>query len=152
MTAIDPRPELEARVDDAEAVEQVTSAGSAPELPTPPSPPDDSFGAKMRGFVGELRPRVVTGGADVSPLLLLGVLNVVDGFDSNAYGVLLPEIRDYFGVSLSTITLITTLTGVLGILLALPVGYLTDRVNRLWLTFFGAVIWGGMAVMTGFAW
>jgi ABC-type branched-subunit amino acid transport system ATPase component/predicted MFS family arabinose efflux permease len=100
----------------------------------------------------DLRPRVITGGANVTPLLLLGLLNVVDGFDANAFGVLLPEIRDYFGVSLGFMTVIGTLTGVFGIVFALPVGYLADRVNRVWMTAIGAVIWGVMAVFTGFAW
>jgi len=149
MTTLDPTPELLARVDDDEAVARVL-----PEPPaTPPEPePPKKGGNPITRALGELRPKVVTGGADISPLLLLGVLNVVDGFDANAFGVLLPEIRDYFGVSLSLITTLTTITGVLGIVLALPVGYLTDRVNRVWLTAIGAVIWGLMAVLTGFAW
>jgi ABC-type branched-subunit amino acid transport system ATPase component/predicted MFS family arabinose efflux permease len=120
--------------------------------PEAPLPEPESRTGKVRSWLGELRPSVVTGGADVSPLLLLGVMNVVDGFDANTYGVLLPEIRDYFGVSLSLITTIGTVVGVAGILLALPVGYLTDRVNRVWLTGIGAVVWGTMAVCTGLAW
>jgi ABC-type branched-subunit amino acid transport system ATPase component/predicted MFS family arabinose efflux permease len=107
---------------------------------------------RLPSWLSELKPSAVTGGASVTPLLLLGALNVVDGFDANAFGVLLPEIRDHFGVSLSLITTLGTITGVLGILLALPVGYLTDRVNRIWLTAIGAVIWGTMALFTGLAW
>jgi ABC-type branched-subunit amino acid transport system ATPase component/nitrate/nitrite transporter NarK len=132
----------------------ITETRPVLETPEPPSAPvpEEPGRGRIRTALGELRPKVVTGGADISPLLLLGVLNVVDGFDANAFGVLLPEIRDYFGVSLQLITTLTTITGVLGIVLALPVGYLTDRVNRVWLTAIGAVIWGLMAVLTGFAW
>ena len=115
-----------------------------------PAAPDASRG-RIATWLHDLRPSVVTGGGSVTPLLLLGALNVVDGFDANAFGVLLPEIQDYFGVSLSLITLIGTLTGVLGILLAIPVGFLSDRVNRVWLTVIGGAIAGFMTVLTGFA-
>ncbi|HUP85457.1 MAG TPA: MFS transporter [Acidimicrobiales bacterium] len=106
----------------------------------------------MRRTLHELRPSIVTGGAPVVPLVLLSLLNIVDGFDAGAIGVLLPEIRDYFGVSITLITVANSLGGVLTVLLALPLGYASDRWNRVWLTSIGAVIVGVMALCTGFAW
>ena len=33
--------------------------------------------------------------------------------------------------------MLTAVTGILGIVLAMPIGYLTDRVNRMWLVGIG---------------
>ena len=123
------------------------SSRIVPDIPPGPARPT----GRVRGFLHDLRPSVVTGGGPLTPLLLIGALNVVDGFDTNAFGVLLPEIQDYFGVSLALITTIGTITGVLGILLAVPVGFLADRVNRVWLTVIGGLVIGSMTVLTGFA-
>ena len=121
--------------------------------PAPGAPPEP--GEERRGLsklLYELRPSVITGGAGMKPLLLLGALNVVDGFDENAYAILLPEIRDYFGVSLTLITTVRSLVGILAIAIAIPIGYLSDRVNRVKLTVFGSVFSGLMIVLTGFSW
>ena len=42
----------------------------------------------------------ITGVAPAAPLLLLLALTAVDGLDKAMFGALLPEIRDWFGVSL----------------------------------------------------
>ncbi len=125
----------------------------APE-PVAPPPPAAKSGplALLQRSVGELRPNVVAGGAPILPLILLSALNVVDGFDAAAVGVLLPEIRDYFGVSIAMITLANSLTGVLSVFLAVPIGFMTDRVNRVWMTAAGGVLVGIMALCTGLAW
>ncbi len=106
----------------------------------------------LRNLVRELNPRVATGGAPVLPLLLLAGLDAVDGFDLAASSVLLPEIRDYFGVSITAIGTVQSITRFAALALAVPMGYLTDRCNRLWLIAIGALITGVMAVFTGFAW
>jgi ABC-type branched-subunit amino acid transport system ATPase component/MFS family permease len=71
--------------------------------------------------------------------------------DKGALGVLTPEIRDYFGLDLTTVTVVVSLTGVLVLALAVPIGYLSDRVNRTRLTAAGAVAIGAFGVLTGFA-
>ena len=132
------------------SLESALDPGTPPVPPAPVEPPPDLKGA--RKWLYELRPSVVTGGGSMTPLVLLGALNVVDGFDNNAYNVLSPEIRDYFGVSLQTIAFMVSLTGILGILVAIPVGFLADRVNRVWLTVVGSIFSGVMIAATGFAW
>ena len=117
-------------------------------LPAPPPPPT----GLIRRQLHELRPKVVTGGAPVVPLLLLATLNLLDGFDDATIGVLLPEIRDYYGVSISLITLVTSVTFILGIALAVPMGFAADRWNRVWMTVAGTVIWSAMALLTGVSW
>lgn len=86
------------------------------------------------------------------PWLPLGVLfglNAVDELDRSAMSVLLPEIRDAFGLSnQAALTLVAILTpGV--ILFGLPMGYLADRRPRLRLATRGAVVWGFFSVLTG---
>ena len=65
---------------DEPSIETVPPVVVPPDAPLPE--PEAKVG-RVRGWLGELKPSVVTGGADVSPLLLLGVMNVVDGFDAN---------------------------------------------------------------------
>ena len=46
--------------------------------------------------------RDICGGEAIFPLMILFALNAVDELDRAAFGVLLPEIRDHFGLDLST--------------------------------------------------
>jgi branched-chain amino acid transport system ATP-binding protein len=132
-------------------LDEVRSDAPEPVAPPPPTVKSGPLALVQRS-VGELRPNVIAGGAPILPLILLSALNVVDGFDAAAVGVLLPEIRDYFGVSIAMITLANSLTGVLSVFLAVPIGFLTDRVNRVWMTALGGVLVGIMALCTGLAW
>ena len=52
----------------------------------------------FRRWRDEWRPSAVTLGAPVFPLLVLFGLNTVDELDRAAFAVLLPEIRDSFGL------------------------------------------------------
>jgi len=55
--------------------------------------------------------REVTGGAAAAPLLALCAIQLLDELDTGSIGVLAPEIRDWFGLDLATITLIGSLRG-----------------------------------------
>ena len=70
--------------------------------------------AGIRDILREYRPSVVTGGASATPLIVLAAVNMADEFDRIAFGVLLPEIRDYFGVSLTTVLTVSAIAGILG--------------------------------------
>jgi branched-chain amino acid transport system ATP-binding protein len=93
----------------------------------------------------------VTGGQSALPLFLMFGLAVVDDLDRAAFGVLLPEIRDWFGVSITTVVTLQSVAAVLTVLAAVPVGFLADRANRVRITAFGAVLFGLMALVTGVA-
>ena len=105
----------------------------------------------MRALLREYRPSVVTGGAAIGPILVLAALNAADELDRTAFAVLLPEIRDYFGVSLGTILTITALANLFPYLLALPIGYYSDRGNRRWLVIVGSFLWVVFSLLTGFS-
>ena len=98
-----------------------------------------------------LNVRHVTGTAPFFPLGILFALNAVDELDRIAFTTLSPEIRDTFNLSLTGITTLATVIGVVNLLLELPIGYLADRKNRVRLAIFGAAGWTVFTVLTGFA-
>jgi ABC-type branched-subunit amino acid transport system ATPase component/predicted MFS family arabinose efflux permease len=93
----------------------------------------------------------VTGGVTSVPLMILFGLNAADELDRVAFGVLLPEIRDWFGVSLTTALTLQTVATLLTVAAAAPIGFLADRVNRVRLIAIGAFLWGLMGFFTGLA-
>ena len=93
----------------------------------------------------------ITGGVSATPLMLLFAIGAADELDRVAFGVLLPEIRDWFGVSLTTALTLQTVAGLLTIAAAVPVGFFADRVNRVRLTVVSALIFAVMCVFTGLA-
>ncbi len=94
-----------------------------------------------RRVLSDLDPRQVEGPKRV--LLILCLSSLFLRIDDAALGVLLPSIRAEFGVSLAFFTLISSLVGVVVIALALPVGYLADRVKRVWLFRIGTIFTAG---------
>jgi ABC-type branched-subunit amino acid transport system ATPase component/MFS family permease len=92
-----------------------------------------------------------TGGAPLFPLGVLFGLNMVDELDRTAFGVLLPEIRDHFGLDTNGILWVVALSLVAAIILALPIGFYADRRRRVPLAIVGASLWGGFSVLTGLA-
>jgi ABC-type branched-subunit amino acid transport system ATPase component/predicted MFS family arabinose efflux permease len=85
------------------------------------------------------------------PLGVLFGLNMVDEFDRTAFGVLLPEIRDHFGLDMGGVLTVVALSGIASLLLALPIGFYADRVKRAPLAAAGASTWGVFSVLTGLA-
>lgn len=76
-------------------------------------------------------------------------LNAVDELDRSAFGVLLPEIRDDFGLDLKGVTILTAAVIPAGLLFALPVARLADRRSRAPIAIVGATVWGLFSVLTG---
>ena len=92
-----------------------------------------------------------TGGAPLYPLGVLFGLNMVDELDRTAFGVLLPEIRDHFGLDTNGILWVVALSLVAAIVLALPIGFYADRWRRVPIAIGGASVWGLFSVLTGLA-
>ena len=91
----------------------------------------------------------VTGGQAVKPLAILFGLNFVDEFDRIAFAALTPEIRDAFDLSDTEIGAVGILTAIAVLMLALPLGNIADRFNRVKLGVLAAVVWGTMSILTG---
>jgi ABC-type branched-subunit amino acid transport system ATPase component/sugar phosphate permease len=97
------------------------------------------------------RIRARLGGAPAFPLVVLFGLNAVDQLDRAAFNVLLPNIRDSFGLDLSEILLLSVLLLPLQFAVGVPLAYLADRSSRVRLAAIGAGIWAIFSVATGLA-
>ncbi len=93
----------------------------------------------------------VTNGAPTLPLLVLFGLNSVDELDRLAFGTLLPEIREDFGLNLQGILTLSSLVAVVAILIGLPIGHFADRGRRTRIAATGASIWSVFSFLTGLA-
>ena len=85
----------------------------------------------------DLDPRAVEGPKQV--LLILCLTSLFLRIDDAAIGVLLPQVRAEFGVSIAFFGVISSLVGILHLSLQIPFGYLADRVKRVWLMRIGTI-------------
>ena len=92
-----------------------------------------------------------TGGAPFFPLAVLFGLNAVDELDRTAFAVLLPEIRDEFGLDLTGILTVVGLVFLAALALQVPIAVLADRHRRVTIAWVGAAAWAVFSVMTGLA-
>jgi len=95
--------------------------------------------------------RTLSGGHPVYPLIILFGLNAVDELDRTAFGILLPEIREHFGLDLSAMLGIVALSSIGALALQVPIAQLADRHRRVPLAVIGAIVWGLFSGMTGLA-
>ncbi|MGA0879546.1 MAG: MFS transporter, partial [Ilumatobacteraceae bacterium] len=95
--------------------------------------------------------RDICGGEAVFPLVVLFGLNAVDELDRAAFGILLPEIRDHFGLDLSTMLGLVALASVAALALQVPIAQWADRSRRIPLVVGGALVWAIFSGLTGLA-
>ena len=95
--------------------------------------------------------RGVCGGQSAFPLVVLFGLNAVDELDRTAFGILLPNIRDEFGLDNTKVLGIVALSSVAALALQVPIAQYADRSKRVPLAIIGALIWGAFSGMTGLA-
>lgn len=91
------------------------------------------------------------GAAGWYPLTILFGLNMADELDRAAYLVLLPEIRDHFGLSNSGILSVVALASAVALLLTVPIAHLSDRSSRVRIALLGAALWAAFSFGTGLA-
>lgn len=103
----------------------------------------------LRRWIDEWRPGAVTLGAPIFPLIVLFGLNAVDELDRSAFAVLLPDIRDHFGLSDSGALTIVSLTTIAILIIEVPLSFYCDRANRVRIATTGAAIWGLFSIGTG---
>ncbi len=95
--------------------------------------------------------RDVCGGEAAFPLVVLFGLNAVDELDRAAFGILLPEIREYFDVDLQTVLGLVALAAVASLALQVPIAQFADRSTRTRLAVIGALVWACFSGLTGLA-
>jgi branched-chain amino acid transport system ATP-binding protein len=104
---------------------------------------------RLRELVAEWSPSAVTLGLPTFPLLVLFGLNAVDELDRTAFSVLLPDIRDHFGLSDKGALAIVSTTVIAVLFLEIPLSFYCDRHNRVRIATVGAAIWAFFSVGTG---
>ncbi len=90
-------------------------------------------------------------GGTIYPLAVLFGLNAVDELDRTAFGVLLPEIREDFGLDLQGILTLVGLVTLVALLLQVPIAAYADRTKRVRIAWIGALGWGVCSLLTGMA-
>ncbi|MHB1913081.1 MAG: MFS transporter, partial [Acidimicrobiales bacterium] len=105
-----------------------------------------------KGLAGRFSALVgAAGSTGLLPLGILVGLASVTGFDSTAFGILAPDIRSTFHISTGTVDTVASLTAAVPIMFSVYLGYLGDKMNRLWLSAIAGIIWGVTAIFTGLA-
>ena len=102
-------------------------------------------------MVDEWRPSAVTLGAPVFPLVVLFGLNAVDELDRTAFAVLLPDIRDHFGLSDAGVLALVAMSTIAVLIIEVPLSFYCDRRNRVRIATTGAALWALFSVGTGLA-
>ena len=127
----------------------VGDAGDYRDLTPDVAPPAASAEQRslLRTLVHDLDPRSLEG-----PGLVLVVLCLTSLFarvDEAALGVLLPQIRAEFGISLTFIGGLSAVVGILFTLMAIPMGFLADRVRRVWMLRIGTLATAATVTVQG---
>jgi len=107
-----------------------------------PTMPDGSP-VPTKGLAG------LSGGASLYPLIILFGLAFFESMDRAATQVLLPEIREAFGLSDSGILAVIAVAVMCALLLTIPISVLADRSNRVRIMLVGAVMFAAFSVLTG---
>lgn len=105
----------------------------------------------LRRWAAAWRPSVVTAGFPTLPLFVLFGLNAVDELDRTAFSVLLPNIRDHFGLTNAGALSIVSATTIAVLIIAVPMAFYCDRANRVRIATVGGALWGFFSVGTGLA-
>ena len=93
--------------------------------------------------------RSAVGDGPVYALVVLFGLNAVDELDRTGFGILLPTIRDHFGMSDTGILSLVALTALGALLLQLPIAIWADRGTRVRIAMVGGAAWGVFSFFTG---
>ena len=116
------------------------------ELDTPLLETDGQAGGWRRVW-RDLDPRAVEGPKGVLAILCLTSLFL--RIDDAAIGVVLPQVRAEFGVSIAFFGVLSSLVGILALALQIPFGYLADRVQRVWLLRVGTIATAATVTLQG---
>src|SRR3954466_215778 len=93
----------------------------------------------------------ICGGEPTFPLAVLFLLFFFDEFDTAAFNVLAPNIREAFDLSRAAFGFIVVLNLTIVLLLAVPTGYYGDRLPRRKLVIAGGMVAGVFSFLTGLA-
>ena len=90
-------------------------------------------------------------GAPVFPLIVLSIVGFNAGLDNTAINTLLPEVQTDFGTDLAFVLTFGTIVGIITALLKPGMGYLSDRLPRVWMVRIGGLLGASSTVLQGIA-
>lgn len=90
-------------------------------------------------------------GGPVYALLLLFGLNLASWMDQSGYAILVPEIRNAFGLSDSGVLSLVAVASLVGLGMQVPIAQLADRYSRVRLMLVGAMVCASFVLGTGLA-
>jgi ABC-type branched-subunit amino acid transport system ATPase component len=91
----------------------------------------------------------ITGGRSALPLAIMFGLSLTDSIDRATGQVLLPEIRDAFGLTDTGVTAIVMVAVLCSLVLTVPISFWADRGNRVRILLGGATVFTAFSVFTG---
>ena len=101
----------------------------------------------MAAVAGAQRARLTP----LGPLVALAGLGAMAQFETAAFSVLLPDIRQSFHLSLVALSTVTAVAAPFGLVLDIPVAYAGDRVRRMRMTSLGFFLFMAFSACTGLA-
>jgi len=97
-------------------------------------------------------PRSIVAGAPLAPLVVLYGHTLIDAVDRAGFNVILPEIKNEFGLDLQAASSIASVSILVALLLSVPVAFWSERTrHRTWFLAAGALIAGLFAGVSGLA-
>jgi branched-chain amino acid transport system ATP-binding protein len=102
-----------------------------------PRAPKPSRRQRASAFLREVDPRTIPG--PKVPLYVFGMISLLAGWDDAALGLIAPELRSEFGLSVQTLINFGLITQAISIFGGLFTGYLVDRVKRVPMVRIGAL-------------
>jgi ABC-type branched-subunit amino acid transport system ATPase component/predicted MFS family arabinose efflux permease len=110
--------------------------------PEPPAAPRATvpLRARVRSLTALLNLRAVVAGEPVLPLVMIGYLALLDQWDAQTFGIFLPQIKSDLGFSVQMLIGLGVMVNLVTRILAPMVGFLVDRVKRVWLLRAGAMV------------
>ncbi|MCO5972994.1 MFS transporter [Actinoallomurus soli] len=112
------------------------------------------FTVPLRQAVGWARRRLlelVGGPARFQVIAILAGVMALDAADKGTIGAVAPELKQSLGITNTQLGALTSVSSGVGALAAVPVGALTDRVNRSRLLAVSIVLWGAAMVVGALA-
>ncbi len=109
----------------------------------------EPFRKALGRYLRDLDPRTIEG--PKLALVIFGIFLLVAAWDDTAIGVLLPEMRTSFGFSLQFLLTISSVVIFVSRVIGPVMGYVADRVQRVWLVRLAALLQAGGALLTGLA-
>ena len=105
----------------------------------------------LRGYARQLNPFAYAHGRPGVSLLILGVVGLMTGADQNVLFILLPRMRAAFGANLELALVVNTSVNYLTMLVLPLMGFVADRVRRVWMLRIGGMIQALASMLMGLA-